>query len=93
MAEQGTLQLYHGEKQAAIKLIKGFWKAHSDEVQTDAEALKDLEAWTAKGHRFYFICLAQEFVGFLHLGNRGGKPGNRGNANARGRAMALPYKP
>ena len=74
MAEQGTLQLYHGEKQTAIKLIKGFWKAHNNEDQTDAEALKDLEAWTAEGHRFYFIRLAQEFVGFLHLGNRGGKP-------------------
>ena len=71
MAEQGTLQLYHGEKQTAIKLIKDFWKAHNNEDQTDAEALKDLEAWTAEGHRFYFIRLAQEFVGFLHLGNRG----------------------
>lgn len=74
MPETGTLQLYRGEKQDAVKLIQNFWKVHNGEDQTDAEAMKDLEAWTAEGHRFYFIRLGQEFVGFLHLGNRGGKP-------------------
>lgn len=69
-----TLKPYSTETPDALRLIRYFWKVHNDYDQTDTEALGDLDAWTAEGHRFYFICLDDTPVGFVHLGNRGGKP-------------------
>lgn len=56
----------------ALALIRGFWLAHNQEQQSEAEAREDLAAWTAEGHRFYFITADETRVGFLHLGSRGG---------------------
>ena len=56
----------------ALSLIQGFWLAHNQYQQTAAEAEEDLDAWTQEGHRFYFIQTEDGFVGFLHLGSRGG---------------------
>ncbi len=69
-----TLKPYSTETPDALRLIRYFWKVHNDYDQTDTEAFRDLDAWTAEGHRFYFICLDNTPVGFVHLGNRGGKP-------------------
>lgn len=68
-----SLQEYKLEyKEAAVALIRGFWKAHNNYWQTIEEAEKDLAAWTAEGHKFYLICMQEKFVGFLHMGSRGG---------------------
>lgn len=56
----------------ALSLIQGFWLAHNQYQQTEAEAQGDLDAWTQAGHRFYLIQTEDGFVGFLHLGSRGG---------------------
>lgn len=74
MNQKISLRLYNKEKKDAIHLIKNFWKVHNNYEQNDTEALKDLNIWTSEGHRFWFICLDDTPVGFLHLGNRGGKP-------------------
>ena len=59
----------------ACCLIKRFWLEHNGETQTDAEARADLCAWTAEGHRFFFILPKDGAelspVGFAHLGSRG----------------------
>ena len=69
-----TLRLFCDESQDAMTLIRHFWKVHNNYDQSDSDALRDLDAWTAEGHRFYFICLDDAPVGFIHLGNRGAKP-------------------
>ena len=74
MNQKISLRLYNKEKKDAIHLIKNFWKVHNNYEQNDTEALKDLNIWTSEGHRFWFICLNDTPVGFVHLGNRGGKP-------------------
>ena len=66
------LKKYHSEQTEMLPLIQGFWLSHSDEVQTDAEALADLTQWSSKGNALYFIVAFDEVVGFLHLGSRGG---------------------
>lgn len=66
-----TRYTYPAEAQA-LALIRGFWLAHNQEEQTEEEARADLTAWTAEGHRFYFIEEDAAPVGFLHLGSRGG---------------------
>lgn len=66
------LQLYNGEQEAAVSLIQNFWLYHSFADQTKEEALRDLQAWTAEKHSFFFILNDEERVGFLHLGSRGG---------------------
>ena len=66
------LKQYHAEQTEMLPLIQGFWLSHSDEVQTDAEALADLTQWSSKGNALYFIVAFDEVVGFLHLGSRGG---------------------
>lgn len=66
-----TLKIYSGEKELAVRLIQGFWKAHNSFDQTRDEAAGDLALWTAEGHRFFFICYGETAVGFLHLGSRG----------------------
>ncbi|MBO5278485.1 MAG: GNAT family N-acetyltransferase [Lachnospiraceae bacterium] len=68
-----TLQEYRTERKEAISLIKGFWLAHNQYQQSNEEAARDLTVWTSEGHKFYFILSASEKVGFIHLGNRGGK--------------------
>lgn len=65
------LEEYCGEAEQMKALIKGFWLCHSGESQTDQEAEQDLSAWTAQGHRLYFILSEEEAVGFVHLGSRG----------------------
>lgn len=54
-----------------IELIKGFWLAHNDYVQSTKEALDDLAIWTGNGHKIYLIYNEGTVVGFVHLGNRG----------------------
>ncbi len=66
------LKQYHAEQTEMLPLIQGFWLSHSDEVQTDAEALADLTQWSSEGNALYFIVAFDEVVGFLHLGSRGG---------------------
>lgn len=61
----------NGEKDVAMDLIKGFWLAHNDYLKTDEETCEDLSAWTAKGHKIYFILQGQAVIGFVHLGSRG----------------------
>ena len=39
------LKKYHSEQTEMLPLIQGFWLSHSDEVQTDDEALADLTQW------------------------------------------------
>ncbi|MDD4000516.1 MAG: GNAT family N-acetyltransferase, partial [Bacilli bacterium] len=65
------LVLYNNEEAEALELIKGFWFAHNQISQTDAEALEDLEKWTSPQHNFYFIAYLGKKVGFIHLGSRG----------------------
>ncbi len=60
-----------GEEEAALALIRAFWKEHNQYEQTVQEAREDLNAWTAKDHAFYFILEDGSRVGFLHLGSRG----------------------
>ena len=55
-----------------LSLIRGFWLAHNQEEQTEAESRADLIAWTAEGHRLYLITKDLQPVGFVHLGSRGG---------------------
>ena len=66
------LKQYHAEQSEMLPLIQGFWLSHSDEVQTDDEALADLTQWSSEGNALYFIVAFDEVVGFLHLGSRGG---------------------
>ena len=66
------LKKYHSGQTEMLPLIQGFWLSHSDEVQTDAEALADLTQWSSEGNALYFIVAFDEVVGFLHLGSRGG---------------------
>lgn len=66
------LKKYHSEQTEMLPLIQGFWLSHSDEVQTDSEALADLTQWSSEGNALYFIVAFDEVVGFLHLGSRGG---------------------
>ena len=47
-------QITQYEEQAA-RLIKAFWLAHNDYLQTDEETAEDFSNWTAEGHRFYYI--------------------------------------
>lgn len=65
------LKKYHSEQTEMLPLIQGFWLSHSDEVQTDSEALADLTQWSSEGNALYFIVAFDEVVGFLHLGSRG----------------------
>ena len=67
-----TLTRYQNETEMALSLIRSFWKEHNGYTQTIEEATEDLQAWTRDGHVLYFIKLADEFVGFIHLGSRGG---------------------
>lgn len=67
------LAAYQGEEEQAVSLIRGFWKAHNQYDMPPAEAREDLTAWTAQGHRLYFIRRDGDTVGFLHLGSRGGE--------------------
>lgn len=62
---------YQEETETALTLIQGFWKEHNGYEQSRDEAMEDLRAWTAPGHKFYFIKWDAEAVGFLHLGSRG----------------------
>lgn len=70
-----TIELaeYQGEEEQAVSLIRGFWKAHNQYDMPPEEAREDLTAWTAQGHRLYFIRRDGGTVGFLHLGSRGGE--------------------
>lgn len=70
-----TIELaeYQGEEEQAVSLIQGFWKAHNQYDMPPEEAREDLAAWTAQGHRLYFIRRNGDTVGFLHLGSRGGE--------------------
>lgn len=55
-----------------LALIQGFWLAHNQYQQSEQEARDDLTAWTKTGHRLYLIQTEDGYVGFVHLGSRGG---------------------
>ena len=55
----------------AVSLIQAFWLAHNDYVMPCDEAKKDLEAWTAEGHRLYLVKKDESVIGFAHMGSRG----------------------
>lgn len=59
------------ERDIACLLIKEFWKEHNDYEQSSEESNSNLKEWTKEGHKFYLIKLENQFVGFVHLGNRG----------------------
>ena len=61
------LKNYCTEETEMLPLIQGFWLSHSNEVQTDAEALADLKLWSSEGNALYFIMAFGEIVGFVHL--------------------------
>ncbi len=63
-------QITQYEEQTA-RLIKAFWLAHNDYLQTDEETAEDFSNWTAEGHRFYYITKDGCAIGFIHLGSRG----------------------
>ena len=65
------LQEYAGEEPQMLETIKQFWIAHNDYTQTEEESREDLRAWTAAGHRLYWIILEETAIGFLHMGSRG----------------------
>ncbi len=65
------LALYNNEEKIALELIKGFWSAHNQIIQSDEEALADLKVWTADKNKFYFILFENKYIGFVHLGSRG----------------------
>lgn len=67
------LREYVDEEQDAVRVIQGFWLAHNQYQQTEEEAKTDLMHWLGTGHRFFFITNENRLVGFLHLGNRGGR--------------------
>lgn len=63
---------YQNEKEQLLNLIKEFWFCHSNEIQTDVQALQDIEAWTKVNQKTYFINYKDKKIGFVHLGSRGG---------------------
>ena len=67
------LHLYENEIDTAISLIKQFWKEHNDYEMSTEEVKEDLTEWTKEGHKLYLIKCEEEFVGFVHLGSRGGE--------------------
>lgn len=64
---------YANEKNQLVELIKQFWLCHNQTIQTQNECLQDVENWTKRGHQVYFIVYQQQYIGFVHLGNRGGE--------------------
>ena len=65
------LQEYAGEEPLMLEVIKRFWIAHNDYTQTEEESREDLRAWTATGHRLYWIMQGETSIGLLHMGSRG----------------------
>lgn len=65
------LNLYAGEEDTAVHLIRQFWKAHNGAEPSAEDAAEDLALWTQDGHRLYLIHRSGEAVGFVHLGSRG----------------------
>lgn len=67
-----TLVPYTPEQEPVmVNLIQGFWWSHNHYRQPEEDAKADLSAWTAEGHRLYFIRADGQPVGLLHLGSRG----------------------
>lgn len=67
------LHLYENETTIAIALIKKFWKEHNNYEMSEEEANEDLKSWTKAGHKLYLIKSECEYIGFVHLGSRGGE--------------------
>ena len=65
------LIIYHDEKDITLNLIRQFWLIHNQYNQSIEEAYEDLKSWTKEGHCLYLIQYQKQFVGFVHLGNRG----------------------
>ncbi|MGM9941737.1 MAG: GNAT family N-acetyltransferase [Bulleidia sp.] len=63
---------YDGQEDIVLSLIAGFWKDHNNVEMTDEELRQDLDAWTAPGHLLYLIMKDDAWIGFVHLGSRGG---------------------
>lgn len=75
MNEKIELKPYcpENDRDAALKLIKGFWLSHNNYEQTDEEAAEDLSVWSGEKHKMYLIANNGKYVGFVHLGSRGNK--------------------
>ena len=67
------LVLYNNETETAIDLIIKFWQAHNHHTPSREDALADLMDWTKEKHCLYLICHDEDYIGFVHLGSRGGK--------------------
>lgn len=63
---------YQNEKEQLLNLIKELWFCHNNEIQTDVQALQDIEAWTKVNQKIYFISYKDKKIGFVHLDSRGG---------------------
>ena len=65
------LKAYNNEIEIATNLIIRFWQEHNHLAPSYEDAYEDLREWTKAGHFLYFICLSNNYVGFVHLGSRG----------------------
>jgi len=45
-------------------MIVSFWKCHNGIVPEGDDGMDDLKAWTAEGHKLYFIVKEEKKVGF-----------------------------
>ncbi len=68
------LKLYDNEVKEMTSMIVSFWKCHNGIVPEGDDGMDDLKAWTAEGHKLYFIVKEEKKVGFVHLGSRGVNP-------------------
>ena len=73
MNEKIQLIEYSNEEEVLLHLIKQFWIAHNDYTQTVEESLEDLRAWTGFNHKVFLIEKSGVYIGFVHLGSRGGE--------------------
>lgn len=72
MNEHIHLIPYDGQKDIAFSLIAGFWKDHNNVEMSNEELQQDLDDWTSQGHLLYLIMKDDAWIGFVHLGSRGG---------------------
>ena len=63
---------YLDQKEQACRLIAGFWHDHNGYDQTLQEAENNLKEWTQEEHLFLLVLLQDTYIGFAHLGSRGG---------------------
>ena len=67
------LILYSNETAVATNLIIKFWQSHNHYTPSYEDAFADLVEWTKLGHHLYLITFYDDYIGFVHLGSRGGE--------------------